>query len=332
MATLYREKDIDSTVLGGKTVAVVGYGTQGQSHAKNLRDSGISVIVGERAGSPNARLAEEHGFTACSVADAAEKADVIALLAPDQAKLFENDILPRLTENKALLFATGFAVHFGQIVPPDTVDVVLVAPKSPGGAVRTEFEKGGGVPCLVAVHRDFSGNAMKIALAYGLALGGARAGLVESTFREETEAALFSSQAVLMGGVPELVRAAFDTLAESGIQPEIAWCNILYELKHFVDIAHRDGLAGLLAGVSDMTGYGGLTRGPRVVGEAGREAMREVLGEIRNGAFAREWLCESMVNLPVLRRLRDHARTHPVETAGGALRSALRDAAPDGDA
>lgn len=324
MATIYYEKDIDSAVLEGGTVAVVGYGPQGQAHARNLRDSGLNVLVAECAGSSGARLAGEHGFTVHTAADAAAQADLVALLVPDerQAAVFKNDILPHLTENKALLFADGFAVHYGQIVPPDNVDVVLLSPKAPGPVVRAEFEKGAGVSCLVAVYRDFSGTAMKKALAYGRALGGGRAGIIESTFREATESSLFAEQAVVAGGVPELVRAAFDALVDNGCQPEVAHAAAAEQLRSALETVQQGGFGLLNAALSDTAEYGGHTRGPRIVGEGARTAMREIMSEIQNGAFAREWLCECLVNGPVLCRLRERVNGHPVETAGRKLRKA----------
>ncbi len=322
MATIYYENDIDRGALDGKTIAVVGYGSQGQAQARNLRDSGMNVLVAERPGSANARLAEEHGFTVHSAAEAAARADLVALLVPDheQAKAYAQDILPNLTENKALLFAHGFALHYGQIVPPDNVDVVLLAPKAPGPIVRSEFEAGAGVPCLVAVCRDFSGRALKIALAYGLAIGGARAGIIESTVREETESALFGAQAVFAGGVPELVRAAFDALVDNGCQPEVACVETLRQAQFALDLVRKGGMGLLHASLSDTAAYGGLTRGPRVVGESARDAMHEIMSEIRNGSFAREWLCENLVNAPVLHCMRERADAHPIEAAGKTLR------------
>lgn len=326
MATIYYEKDIDRAPLEGKTVAVVGYGTGGSAHARNLRDSGVNVVVGARPESAEARLAQEHGFAPVAPAEAAAQAQVIALLVSgtEQTEVYENEILPHLTENKALLFANGFAIRFGQITPPDNVDVIMIAPKSPGEAVRTAFEGGAGVPCLVATHRDFSGGALKIALAYGAAIGCGRAGILESTFAEEMDAALFASQAVLAGGVPELVRSAFEVLTEGGCQPEVAYCNILNELKYFTDAMQAGGLAGLYATVSAMTEYGGRTRGGRIIGESSREALRDILAEIQNGSFAREWLCECLVKQPVLKSLRERGREHPIETTGAKLRKNMR--------
>ena len=325
MAIMYYEKDTDRSALDGKTVAVLGYGSQGHAQAQNMRDSGFNVIVAQRPGGANARLAEEHGFRIHTAAEAAEKADVIQLLLPDQAQadVYKKDIEPRLAEGKTLLFSHGFNIHYGQIVPPRNVDVLMVAPKGPGHLVRSEYEKGGGVACLLAIHQDHTGNAKRIGLAYALGIGGARAGVIETTFREETETDLFGEQAVLCGGVSELVRAAFETMVAEGYQPEIAYFEVMHELKLIVDLFYQGGLAYMNHSVSDTAEYGGHTRGPRVVGAASRAAMREVLGEIRNGSFAREWLCECLVNRPVLSKMREKDREHPLEVVGRRLRKMM---------
>ncbi len=324
MATLYHENDIDPAVLDNKTVAVAGYGEDARAHALNLRDSGISVLVAAPAGTDDARRAAEDGFAAASVPEAAAKADIVAVLAPEaaQAALCEREILPNLAESKMLLFAHGFTVHYGLVDLPDTVDAALLAPRAPGRVLRAEFERGAGVPCLAAVHRDFSGNALKIALAYGRALGGARAGILESTFAEETESALFAAQAVLAGGVPELLRAAFDTLVDNGVQPEAAHAGLVQELALCLGILRKDGPAALSGAFAATAEYGGCTRGQRIVGDASRDAMQEILSDIRNGAFAREWLCENLVRTPVLRKMRERAEAHPVEAAAKKFRSA----------
>ncbi len=322
MATMYYEKDVDRSVLEGKTVAVIGYGSQGHAHAQNLRDSGFNVIVANRPGSANARLAEEHGFKLHTAAEAAAAADIIMILLPDQAQasVYQRDILPHLSEGKALMFAHGFNIHFGQIVPPDNVDVFMVAPKGPGHLVRSEFEKGAGVACLIAVHQDFTGNARKIGLAYALGIGGARAGVIETTFKEETETDLFGEQVVLCGGVAELIRAGFETMVENGYQPEIAYFEVLHEMKLIVDLFYQGGISYMNYSVSDTAEYGGHTRGPRVVGEESREAMAEIMAEIQNGSFAREWLCECLVNTPVLKKMRERDHEHPIEAVGRKLR------------
>ncbi|MDR1519533.1 MAG: ketol-acid reductoisomerase [Planctomycetota bacterium] len=325
MATIYYEKDVDRAILEGKTIAVIGYGSQGHAHAQNLRESGFTVVIANRPGSKNARLAEEHGFKVHTAAEAAEQADIIMMLLPDQhqAAIYRQDILPHLKEGKTLMFSHGFNIHFGQITPPDQVDVSMIAPKGPGHLVRSEFEKGAGVACLVAIHNNYSGNAKKIALAYGLGIGGARAGIIETTFREETETDLFGEQTVLCGGVSELVRSAFEIMLDNGYQPEIAYFEVLHELKLIVDLFYQGGLSYMNYSVSDTAEYGGHTRGPRVVGEASREAMREILEEIQNGSFAREWLLECLVNTPVLRKMRERDHEHPVETVGRKLRKMM---------
>ncbi|MDR3212098.1 MAG: ketol-acid reductoisomerase [Planctomycetota bacterium] len=322
MATIYYEKDVDRAFLEGKTIAVIGYGSQGHAQAQNLRDSGFNVIVANRPGTANARLAEEHGFTVHSAAEAVAKADVIQLLAPDQhqAAIYRQDILPHLSENKVLMFSHGFNIHFDQIIPPDNIDVVMIAPKGPGHLVRSEFEKGAGVACLIAVHNDHSGHARQIALAYALGIGGTKAGVIETTFKEETETDLFGEQAVLCGGVSELIRAAFELMVSQGYQPEIAYFEVLHEMKLIVDLFYQGGISYMNYSVSDTAEYGGHTRGPRVVNEASREAMAEILSEIQNGSFAREWLCECLVNSPVLKKMRQRDHAHPIEVVGRNLR------------
>ncbi|MCD8140379.1 MAG: ketol-acid reductoisomerase [Planctomycetaceae bacterium] len=325
MATIYYEKDVDRTVLEGKTIAIIGYGSQGHAHAQNLRDSGFTVIVANRPGSANARLAEEHGFTVHSAAEAAAKADVIMMLLPDQTQssVFKSDILPNLAEGNVLMFSHGFNIHFNQIVPPDNIDVVMIAPKGPGHLVRSEYEKGAGVACLIAIDQDYSGNAKKIGLAYGLGIGGARAGIIETTFKEETETDLFGEQAVLCGGVAELIRSGFEVMVENGYQPEVAYFEVLHEMKLIVDLFYQGGISYMNYSVSDTAEYGGHTRGPRVVNDASREAMHEIMAEIQNGSFAREWLTECLVNTPVLKKMRERDHEHPIEVIGRKLRKMM---------
>ncbi len=322
---MYYEKDVDRSVLEGKTIAIIGYGSQGHAQAQNLRESGFNVIVAQRPGSKNARLAEEHGFKLHTVAEAAQQAQVIQILLPDQvqAEVYKKDILPHLTENKVLMFSHGFNIHYGQIVPPENVDVIMIAPKGPGHLVRSEFEKGGGVACLIAVNNDHSGNARQIGLAYALGIGGARAGVIETSFKEETETDLFGEQTVLCGGASELIRAAFETMVNAGYQPEIAYFEVLHELKLIVDLFYQGGLSYMNYSVSDTAEYGGHTRGPRVVNETSREAMAEILSEIQNGAFAREWLCECLVNTPVLKKMREHDHESQLEVVGRKLRKLM---------
>lgn len=325
MATMYYEKDVDRSILDGKTIAVIGYGSQGHAQAQNLRDSGFNVVVANRPGTPNARLAEEHGFKVHSAAEAAEQAQVIQMLVPDQhqAGVYRESVRPHLSAGKALMFSHGFNIHFGQIEPPRDVDVVMIAPKGPGHLVRSEFERGAGVACLLAVHNDYSGGAVKIGLAYALGIGGARAGVIETTFKEETETDLFGEQAVLCGGVPELVRAAFEIMVNAGYQPEIAYFEVLHEMKLIVDLLYQGGISYMNYSVSDTAEYGGHTRGPRVANEASRAAMADILAEIQNGSFAREWLCECLVNTPVLKRMREQDRRHPIEVVGRRLRKLM---------
>ncbi len=325
MATMYYEKDVDRSALEGKTIAIIGYGSQGHAHAQNLRDSGFNVIIANRPGSANAKLAEEHGFHVHSASEAAQKADVIMILMPDevQASVYKNDIEPHLEAGNMLMFAHGFNIHFGQITPPANVDVAMIAPKGPGHLVRSEYEKGGGVACLIAIYQDASGQAKQKALAYGLGVGGARAGIIETTFKEETETDLFGEQTVLCGGASELIRAGFETMVEAGYQPEIAYFEVLHELKLIVDLFYQGGISYMNYSVSNTAEYGGQSRGPRVVNETSRQAMREALEEIQNGSFAREYLCECMVNQPVIKKLRDRDDNSLLEITGKKLRSMM---------
>lgn len=325
MAVMYYEKDVDRSALEGKTIAIIGYGSQGHAQAQNLRDSGFQVVVAEVAGSKNAKLAEEHGWKVHTASEAAAKAQVIQMLVPDQtqAMVYRQEIQQHLTENKVLMFSHGFNIHFGQIVPPPFIDVIMIAPKGPGHLVRSEFEKGGGVPCLIAIHQNHSGNARAIGLAYAHGIGGTRAGVIETTFKEETETDLFGEQTVLCGGVSELVRAAFETMIEAGYQPEIAYFEVLHELKLIVDLFYQGGLSYMNYSVSDTAEYGGHTRGPRIINEKSREAMKEILEEIKTGVFAREWLCECLVNKPVLTKLREADAMHPIEVVGRKLRKMM---------
>ncbi len=325
MAIIHYEKDIDRAPLENKTVAILGYGSQGHAHAQNLRDSGCKVIVANRPGSANARSAQEHGFHLHTIAEAVQQADILTLLLPDQfqAKVYREEIEPHLTANKALMFAHGFNIHYGQITPPDDVDVMMIAPKGPGHLVRSEFEKGGGVPCLAAVQQNYTGRAMEVALAYGAGLGGGKGGIVETTFAEETETDLFGEQTAICGGVSELIRSAFEIMVENGYQPEVAYFEVLHEMKLIVDLFYQGGIAYMNHAISDTAEYGAFTRGPRVIGPASREAMREIMAEVQNGSFAREWLCECLVNGPVLRKMRERDRRHPIEVVGKKLRKSM---------
>ncbi|MBP1709209.1 MAG: ilvC [Deltaproteobacteria bacterium] len=325
MAKSYYDKDADLGLLKGKKVAVIGYGSQGHAQAQNLRDSGIDVIVSELPGTANYQLALEHGFKPVDAASAAKEGDIIQILIPDdaQAKLYNGAIASNLTEGKALLFSHGFNIHYNQIVPPPTIDVIMVAPKGPGHLVRREFERGAGVPALIAVFQDFSGKAKEKALAYAKGIGAARAGVIETTFKEETETDLFGEQVVLCGGVSELVRAGFDTLVEAGYQPEIAYFECLHELKLIVDLFYEGGISYMRYSVSDTAEYGDLTRGRRIITEETRKEMKKILGEVQNGQFAKEWILENQANRPQFNALRKRDQEHLIEKVGKQLRAMM---------
>ncbi len=322
---IFYDQEADLNYLKGKKVAIIGYGSQGHAQALNLRDSGVDVVVAELAGTPNYQLAQEQGFVPVTAAQAAAQAQVIQILAQDhaQAYLFENEVLPHLTPDKTIVFSHGFNIHYGQIVPPSNVDVVMVAPKGPGHLVRREFEKGAGVPSLVAIHQDPSGNAMKTALAYAKGIGATRAGVILTTFKEETETDLFGEQAVLCGGVTALVKAGFDTLVEAGYQPEIAYFECLHELKLIVDLMYEGGISRMRYSISDTAEYGDLTRGNRIVTEETREEMQIILQEVQTGEFAREWILENKANRPVFNALRRIEAEHPIEEVGEKLRQMM---------
>ncbi|SFM52589.1 ketol-acid reductoisomerase [Thermodesulforhabdus norvegica] len=322
---IFYEADADFSFLQGKKVAIVGYGSQGHAQAQNLRDSGIDVIVAQRPGSRNYELALEDGFKPLSVEEAAKEADVIQMLIPDhvQADVYRTSVAPHLKPGKMLMFSHGFNIHYGQIVPPRDVDVTMVAPKGPGHLVRSEYVRGAGVPALVAVHQDATGNALNVALAYAKGIGATRAGVIETTFKEETETDLFGEQCVLCGGVSELIKAGFETLVEAGYQPEIAYFECLHELKLIVDLIYQGGLSYMRYSISDTAEYGDLTRGPRIVSEQTRQTMRDILKEIQTGAFAREWILENRAGRPVFQALRRQARSHLVEEVGKRLRSMM---------
>lgn len=322
---IYYDKDADLKKLKNKKIAVIGYGSQGHAQAQNLRDSGLNVIVGQRPGSANYDLAVSHGFKPVSASEASKQADVIQILTQDhiQAMLYENDILPQLKKGKTLVFSHGFNIHYGQITPPKEIDVVMVAPKGPGHMVRSEYEKGAGVPALVAIHQDASGKAMETALAYARGIGATRAGVIETTFKEETETDLFGEQVVLCGGVTELVKAGFETLVEAGYQPEIAYFECLHELKLIVDLFYQGGIRYMRYSVSDTAEYGDLTRGKRIVTAETRREMKRILEEVQNGSFAREWILENKANRPVFNALRRKEAEHPIEEVGERLRAMM---------
>lgn len=321
----YYEQDANLDYLKGKTVAIIGYGSQGHAHAQNLRDSGVNVIVGQRPGGANYELAKEHGFAPMSAAEAAAAADIIMILLPDQhqAKVYREDIEPNLKSGKSLLFAHGFNIHFGQIVPPKDVDVYMIAPKGPGHLVRRTYTEGGGVPCVVAVYQDASGEAMQKALAYAKGIGGTRSGVIETTFKEETETDLFGEQAVLCGGVTELIKAGFETLVAAGYQPEIAYFECCHEMKLIVDLIHEGGFAKMRHSISDTAEFGDYRTGRRIITEETRKEMRKVLSEIQDGTFARDFILECGCGYPSFKAKRRIEADHQIEHVGGKLRALM---------
>jgi len=325
MATIFYDADADLGLIRGRKVAIVGYGSQGHAHALNLRDSGVAVKVGLHAGSKSRAKAEAAGLTVESVADAAKWADLVMILAPDtsQAAIYEKEIAPSMTPGKALFFAHGFNIRYGTITPPPGVDVALVAPKSPGHRARETFQEGGGVPALVAVEKDASGNALKLALAYAKGLGCTRAGVLQTTFKEETETDLFGEQAVLCGGVSSLVKAGFQTLCDAGYQPEVAYFECLHELKLIVDLMYRGGLNYMRYSVSDTAEWGDYVSGPRVVGEQARAEMKKILAEIQDGTFAKNWISENANGRPKFEAERQREREQPIERVGAGLRKMM---------
>ncbi|MDP8905003.1 MAG: ketol-acid reductoisomerase [Chloroflexota bacterium] len=322
---MYYDADADPAVLAGRTVAVIGYGSQGHAHAQNLRDSGVDVVVGLAPGSRSRPLAEEARLRVAGVADAVGQADAVMILVPDtsQKKLYEAEIAPRLRAGQLLLFAHGFNIHFGLIDPPGGIDVGMVAPKGPGHLLRSVYVSGGGVPALFAVHRDHSGTARARVLAYARALGSTRAGVLETTFAEETETDLFGEQALLCGGVSALVKAAFETLVEAGYQPELAYFETMHELKLIVDLMYRGGLNFMRFSVSDTAEFGDYVSGPRVIDERVKATMKQVLAEIQDGSFARRWVEENENGRREFERLRARDREHQIEQVGAALRAQM---------
>lgn len=322
---IYYEKDADLNVLNGKKVAIIGYGSQGHAQAQNLRDSGVDVVVAQRPGSANYELAVSHGFKPVSAGEASRISDVIQILTQDhvQATVFENDVLPNLTPGKTMVFSHGFNIHYDQIVPPKNIDVVMVAPKGPGHLVRAEYEKGAGVPALVAIRQDATGKALQTALAYAKGIGATRGGVIQTTFKEETETDLFGEQTVLCGGVSELVKAGFETLVDAGYQPEIAYFECLHELKLIVDLFYQGGIRYMRYSVSDTAEYGDLTRGKRIITDETRAEMKRILDEIQTGSFAREWILENKANRPMFNALRRREAEHPIEAVGERLRGMM---------
>ena len=325
MATIYYDKDADLKALKGKTVAVIGYGIQGRGQALNLRDSGVKVIVAQRPGGPNYELAQRDGFAPVAVEDAVKKAAILILLTQDtlQARIYQASIAPHLRAGQALGFSHGFAILYGLIQPPKGVDVIMVAPKGPGSLLRSQFLEGKGVPALVAVHQDATGHAQALALAWAKGIGAARAGVLATTFKEETETDNFGEQAVLCGGVSALIKAGFETLVEAGYQPEVAYFECLHELKLITDMIWATGLQGMRKRVSDTAKWGDLHCGPRVIDAHVKDAMRQLLREIQSGVFARQWIAEDAAGRPTFTRLMQQDDQHPIERTGSALRAMM---------
>ncbi|MEH2304009.1 ketol-acid reductoisomerase [Nostoc sp.] len=323
MARMYYDEDANLDLLAGKTIAIIGYGSQGHAHALNLKDSGLNVIVGLYPGSKSVAKAEAAGLTVKNVADAANAADFIMILLPDEVQktIYKNEIEPNLEEGNVLAFAHGFNIHFGQVVPPDNVDVVMVAPKGPGHLVRRTYEQGEGVPALFAVYQDASGQARDRAMSYAKGIGGTRAGVLETTFREETETDLFGEQAVLCGGLSALIKAGFETLVEAGYQPELAYFECLHEVKLIVDLVVEGGLAKMRDSISNTAEYGDYTRGPRIVTEQTKAEMQKILSEIQSGQFAREFVLENQAGKPGFTAMRRKESEHKIEEVGKDLRA-----------
>ncbi|HNV24167.1 MAG TPA: ketol-acid reductoisomerase [Candidatus Omnitrophota bacterium] len=325
MAKMYYDKDANLDVLKNKTIAIIGYGIQGRGQALNLRDSGLNVIVSEMEGTPNYETAIADGFKPVDANTAAKQAHIIQILTQDhvQADVYKKAIKKNLAQGKTLVFSHGFNIHFKQIVPPKDIDVWMIAPKGPGALVRQQYEEGKGVPCLVAIYQNASGHALEEALAYAKGIGGTRAGVIETTFKEETETDLFGEQAVLCGGTSELIKAGFDTLVEAGYQPEIAYYECLHELKLITDLIYKTGITGMRKRVSDTAEYGDYSRGPRIVTERTRKEMKKILKEVQNGKFAREWIRENKKGRPNFNKYREESAKHPIEEVGAKLRKMM---------
>ena len=325
MPTMYYEDDADLGLLEGKTVAVIGYGSQGHAHARNLAESGVQVVVGLYEGSRSAADAKEAGLEVCETAEAAARGDIVMVLLPDtlQARVYRESIAPGLVAGNMLMFSHGFNIHYGQITPSDDVDVAMIAPKSPGHLVRRTYTEGNGVPALIAVEQDATGNAKSLALAYAKGIGCARAGVLETTFAEETETDLFGEQAVLCGGVSSLVQKGFETLIEAGYQPEVAYFECLHELKLIVDLMYEGGMARMRYSISDTAEYGDYVSGPYIVDDGVKERMRKTLDRVQDGSFARDWILENAAGLPSFSATRRLQASHPIEEVGGKLRAMM---------
>jgi len=325
MATMYYDKDANPDVLKGKVIAVIGYGSQGRAQALNLRDSGYQVVIGQRKGGANYDKAVKDGFKPVSAAEAAAQADIIHILVQDtlQSSLYEQELKPNLKKGKAISFSHGFNIHFSQIVPPADVDVFMVAPKGPGDLVRTQYEEGAGVPALFAVYQDATGKARDVALAFAYGLGATRAGVLETTFKEETETDLFGEQAVLCGGLSEMIRAGFETLVNAGYQPEVAYFECLHEVKLITDLIFARGISGMREVISTTAEWGDMVSGPRVINEESRKQMKQILSEIQNGTFARTWILENQAGRPAYNALRRKGQEHQIEQVGKELRKMM---------
>ncbi|MBU3691108.1 MAG: ketol-acid reductoisomerase [Solirubrobacterales bacterium] len=322
---IFYDDDGDLSLLDGKTVAILGFGSQGHAHALNLKDSGVDVVVGLREDSPSRAEAEAEGLEVLSVAEAASRGDIVMILLPDemQSEVWEEEIADGIAPGNLLMFAHGFSIRFDQITPPEGVDVGMVAPKGPGHMVRRQYVEGSGVPCLMAVDQDASGNARDLVLAYAIGIGGGRAGIIETTFKDECETDLFGEQAVLCGGATELVRAGFDTLVEAGYDPRLAYFEVLHELKLIVDLMYEKGIQGMRYSISNTAEYGDITRGNRVVGEESRQAMKQILADIQSGEFATEWIAENQAGGENFQRMREEGKEHEIEKVGAELRSMM---------
>ncbi len=320
---MFYDDDADLHKLDGKTVAIIGYGSQGHAHALNLQDSGVSVVVGLRRDSSSVAKARDHGLRVAEPADAASEGDIVMMLVPDELhrSVWESGVKDGVAPGNMILFGHGFSIHYGEVVPPPDVDVALVAPKGPGHLVRRQYLEGSGVPGLVAVHQDATGHALELALAYAKGIGNTRGGVIETTFKDETETDLFGEQAVLCGGVTELVRAGYDTLTEAGYDPRLAYFEVLHELKLIVDLIYEKGIAGMRYSISNTAEYGDMTRGKVIISEATREAMKKVLADIQSGDFAREWIAENRAGQENFKRMREEQAGHQVEVVGRELRS-----------
>ena len=325
MSKILYNKDADIKILKKKTIAIIGYGSQGHAHARNLHDSGMKVVIGLRKGSVFWKRAEKDGLNVMTVPEATKKSDIMMILIPDdkQKAMYESDIEPNLKKGMALAFGHGFNIHFGQIVPPTDVDVFMVAPKGPGHLVRRTYEQGAGVPCLMAIHQDVTKNARKIALAYAKGIGGTRAGVLETNFKEETETDLFGEQAVLCGGVSELIRAGYDTLVDAGYNPDLAYFECLHELKLIVDLIYEGGIGNMRYSISTTAAYGDVTRGPRIITQDTRDEMKKILGEIQDGSFAKEFILENWANRPMFNARLARDKEHRIEQVGEKLRSMM---------